>query len=162
MTQIFLFDIHETYFLNTVFYIYLSKCFSVWTVDFLTPCWLNKHLIKLTWYVLQIHKTVLKIHKTISVKSKYEWWFAMLLFHVPLPSISKIKLYTMVTHLKKRKQIFHSPVPTLSLAISMSSNEVTIQLMNGRWCVKGSSHVNVKCRSVYLLCMRPAFDLSPA
>lgn len=56
----------------------------------------------------------------------------LLLFHVPLLSISKIKLYTTVAHLKKLKQTFHSPVPSLSLAISMSSTEVTIQFMNGR------------------------------
>lgn len=132
MTHISLFDIHETYFLNTVFHIYLSKSFLVGTFDFLIPCWLNKHLIKQTWNVLQIHKTILKIHKTISVKSKYEWLFAMLLFSLPLLSISKTKLYTMVEHLKKLKLTFYSPVPPLPLAISGSSNEITIQFVNVR------------------------------
>lgn len=66
---------------------------------------------------------MLQIKSKLSLKPKYKGLFVILLFYVPLLSICKTELYTLVAHLQKLKQTFYF-VPCLFLAISISSNEI--------------------------------------
>lgn len=52
-------------------------------------------------------ESMLQIKSKLSLKSKYKGLFVILLFYVPLLSICKTELYTIVAHLQKLKQTFY-------------------------------------------------------
>lgn len=68
-------------------------------------------------------ESMLQIKSKLSLKPKYKGLFVILLFYVPLLSICKTELYTIVAHLQKLKQTFTLSLP-LFLAIITSSNEI--------------------------------------
>lgn len=68
-------------------------------------------------------ESMLPIKSKLSLKPKYKGLFVILLFYVPLLSICKTELYTIVAHLQKLKQTFTLSLP-LFLAIITSSNEI--------------------------------------